>query len=78
MPPTFLVVSVALSGFILALALALALAHARRGWFVNRTMSLIGRVSFSAYLLHFAVLDLASELPALHPWFALSLRFRLR
>jgi peptidoglycan/LPS O-acetylase OafA/YrhL len=65
-PPTFLVVSVALSGFILALA------HARRGWFVNRTMSLIGRVSFSAYLLHFAVLDLASELPALHPWFGLT------
>jgi peptidoglycan/LPS O-acetylase OafA/YrhL len=55
LPPTFLVVSLALAVFVLALA------RGGRGPFVNGPVALMGRVSFSAYLLHFAVLKAVSD-----------------
>jgi peptidoglycan/LPS O-acetylase OafA/YrhL len=59
LPPTFLLVSFALAIFILALA------RARTGLFINGPAALLGRVSFSAYLLHVAVLKIISALPFL-------------
>jgi peptidoglycan/LPS O-acetylase OafA/YrhL len=58
-PPTFLLVSLALALFILALA------QARPGVFINGPVALMGRVSFSAYLLHAAVLEIVSATPLL-------------
>ena len=57
LPPTFILASLALAVFVLALA------RSRTGVFVNPPMALIGRVSFSAYLLHFAVLKIVSDQP---------------
>ena len=59
LPPTFLLASLAFVVFIFALA------RARTSAFVNRPMALIGRVSFSAYLLHFAILEIVSDQPLL-------------
>ena len=57
LPPTFLLVSLAFTIFILALA------RARPGFFLNGLAALMGRVSFSAYLLHLAVLQAVADLP---------------
>ncbi|WP_428537432.1 acyltransferase family protein [Rhodopila sp.] len=59
LPPTFLLASLAFAVFMLALA------RSRTGVFVNPPMALIGRVSFSAYLLHFAALKIVSDQPIL-------------
>lgn len=59
LPPRFIVVSLAMTVFILALG------RARPGLFVNRPAALMGRISFSAYLLHFAVLRTIAEQPFL-------------
>ncbi len=56
--PTMLVATPCLAGFVLALALA------RRSWFLNPVAAALGRASFSAYLLHFAVIRLVV---AMHP-----------
>ncbi len=59
--PTFL------SASLLFVVFSLVLAHARPGLFLNPLARAMGKVSFSAYLLHFAVLDL---LLRAHPsWF---------
>ncbi len=59
--PTFLAASLMFAAF------SLVLAHAEPGLFLNPLARAMGKVSFSAYLLHFAVLDL---LPTAHPsWF---------
>jgi len=63
LPPTFLLASLAFVVFVLALA------RARTGVFVNRPMALIGRLSFSAYLLHFAVLKFVSDQVLLQGFF---------
>ena len=63
LPPAFLLVSLALMLFIMALACA------RPGLFLNRAVALMGRVSFSAYLLHFAILNVLSHLPWLQFYF---------
>jgi peptidoglycan/LPS O-acetylase OafA/YrhL len=59
LPPTFLLVSLALMIFVLALA------RSRPGIFLNAPAALLGRVSFSAYLLHVAVLKIISDQPFL-------------
>ncbi len=56
-PPAFIAISLALMVFILALA------RARPRVFLNAPAALLGRVSFSAYLLHFAVLKFVSGQP---------------
>ena len=53
--PQFLAASAAFVIFILAMS------QARRTVFVNRFSSALGKVSFSAYLLHFAVIDLVLD-----------------
>jgi peptidoglycan/LPS O-acetylase OafA/YrhL len=63
LPPTFLLVSLALMIFILALA------RSRPGIFLNGPAALLGRVSFSAYLLHAAVLKVISDQPFLQNYF---------
>jgi peptidoglycan/LPS O-acetylase OafA/YrhL len=50
--PTFFYASLGLSVFVFALS------RAPQGLFVNRVMGFLGRISFSAYLSHFAVLEL--------------------
>jgi peptidoglycan/LPS O-acetylase OafA/YrhL len=55
--PASLAVSIALMAFIIGLS-------ANHGPFVNRYAAAIGQVSFSAYLLHFAVLNLYGQFPA--------------
>jgi peptidoglycan/LPS O-acetylase OafA/YrhL len=50
--PTFFYASLGLSVFVFALS------RAPEGLFVNPVMSFMGRISFSAYLSHFAVLEL--------------------
>jgi peptidoglycan/LPS O-acetylase OafA/YrhL len=58
--PGFIVVSLCLAGFILALAAA------PRSVFINPLAAAMGKASFSAYLLHFAVLQATVErFPAL-------------
>ncbi len=52
--------SIGLSVFVVALS------RARFGLLVNPVMGLVGRVSFSAYLSHFAVLDLIQRAEWLH------------
>ena len=47
----------------------LALARSRPGLFLNGPVALMGRVSFSAYLLHFAVLKIVADQPFLRPVF---------
>jgi peptidoglycan/LPS O-acetylase OafA/YrhL len=66
LPPTFLLVSLAMMIFILALA------RSQPGPFVNRPMALMGRVSFSAYLLHFAVLKIISDQSVLQSYLQIS------
>jgi peptidoglycan/LPS O-acetylase OafA/YrhL len=63
LPPAFLVVSLLLMVFVLALA------RSRSGLFINAPVALIGRVSFSAYLLYFAVLRIVSYPSILHGLF---------
>ncbi len=58
--PTFLYASIGLSVFVFSLS------RARFGLLVNAVMGLVGRVSFSAYLSHFAVLDLIQRAEWLH------------
>ncbi len=60
--PMFMVVSLCLAAFILALS------QARSGRFINPIAASLGKVSFSAYLLHFAVIQLtvASHPSAFH------------
>jgi peptidoglycan/LPS O-acetylase OafA/YrhL len=65
-PPAFVLVSIALALFILALA------HVRQGPFINRGIALLGRVSFSAYLLHVAVLKVLEDQVFLRPLFNLT------
>ncbi|WP_158921967.1 acyltransferase [Acidisphaera sp. S103] len=60
LPPTFLLVSLAMAVFVLALA------RSPSGLFLNRPVALTGRVSFSAYLLHFAVLKVVADWAS--PW----------
>ncbi|HEY4172848.1 MAG TPA: acyltransferase [Rhodopila sp.] len=60
LPPTFLLVSLAMMVFVLALA------RGSSGLFLNRYVALTGRVSFSGYLLHFAVLKAVAEWAS--PW----------
>ena len=50
--PQFIVVSLCLGAFVLALS------QARSGVFINPLATALGKVSFSAYLLHFAVIRL--------------------
>jgi peptidoglycan/LPS O-acetylase OafA/YrhL len=57
LPPGFIVISLAMMIFILALS------RARPGFFLNAPVALMGRVSFSAYLLHIAVLELIGDQP---------------
>jgi peptidoglycan/LPS O-acetylase OafA/YrhL len=59
LPPAFLVVSLAMMVFVLALA------RSRPGVFLNAPAALMGRVSFSAYLLHVAVLQVIVDQPFL-------------
>jgi peptidoglycan/LPS O-acetylase OafA/YrhL len=54
-PPRFILVSVAFMIFIIALA------RSRPGWFVNAPAAFLGRVSFSAYLLHPALLTVIAR-----------------
>jgi peptidoglycan/LPS O-acetylase OafA/YrhL len=63
LPPTFLLVSLTFVIFVLALA------RSRQECFLNRPAALMGRVSFSAYLLHVAVLQVASDRPFLQNYF---------
>ena len=49
--PVFILVSLAFAGFIFALSFA------ERGIFVNRPVQWMGKVSFSAYLLHYIVIS---------------------
>lgn len=63
LPPTFLLVSLAFMIFVLALA------RSRPGYFLNQPAALMGRVSFSAYLLHVAVLKVVSDRPFLQRYF---------
>jgi peptidoglycan/LPS O-acetylase OafA/YrhL len=63
LPPAFLLVSLALMIFVLALA------RSRPGFFLNGPAALMGRVSFSAYLLHVAVLKVISDQPFLQNYF---------
>jgi peptidoglycan/LPS O-acetylase OafA/YrhL len=65
-PPAFVLVSIALALFILALA------HVRQGPLVNRGIALLGRVSFSAYLLHVAVLKVLEDQVSLRALFNLT------
>ncbi len=58
-PPRFIFVSLSFTIFILALS------RAANGVWVNRPIAMMGRVSFSAYLLHFALLQIISQLPFL-------------
>ena len=60
LPPMFLLVSLAMTVFVLALA------RSPSGLFLNRYVALTGRVSFSGYLLHFAVLKVIAERAS--PW----------
>lgn len=60
LPPTFLLISLAMTVFVLALA------RSSSGLFLNGPVALTGRVSFSAYLLHFAVLKVIAEWTS--PW----------
>ncbi len=62
-PPGFLLVSLALMIFIMALA------RAGHGIFINGPAALMGWVSFSAYLLHAALLKIVSGLPFLRTYF---------
>jgi peptidoglycan/LPS O-acetylase OafA/YrhL len=57
LPPIFILVSLAMMIFILALS------RARPGFFLNAPVALMGCVSFSAYLLHFAVLTVIGGQP---------------
>ncbi|HEY0182151.1 MAG TPA: acyltransferase [Rhodopila sp.] len=57
LPPGFLYASLALTVFVLALA------RSPPNLFVNAPMALLGRVSFSAYLLHVAVLKMIADQP---------------
>lgn len=57
-PPGFLVAAVVFAGFVVVLSAS------PRCLFVNRWSGAIGRVSFSAYLIHFAVLRLPELVPA--------------
>jgi peptidoglycan/LPS O-acetylase OafA/YrhL len=66
LPPAFLVASVAMMVFVLALA------RSEPGLFLNKPVALMGRVSFSAYLLHVAVLDVVSEQPFLQKFLHVS------
>lgn len=63
LPPAFLLASLAFMIFILALA------RSRPGSFLNGPAALMGRVSFSAYLLHVAVLKVISDQPFLQNYF---------
>jgi peptidoglycan/LPS O-acetylase OafA/YrhL len=63
LPPTFLLVTLALMAFVLALA------RSRPGFFLNAPAALLGRVSFSAYLLHAALLKIISDQPFLRSYF---------
>jgi peptidoglycan/LPS O-acetylase OafA/YrhL len=58
-PPTFVLVSLAFTLFIFMLSTT------TRSLFVNPIIALIGRVSFSAYLWHFAALTLLTRFPGL-------------
>jgi peptidoglycan/LPS O-acetylase OafA/YrhL len=66
LPPTFLVVSLGFMVFVLALA------RSRRGFFLNGPSALMGRVSFSAYLLHVAVLKVVADQPFLRNVFRMT------
>ena len=59
LPPGFLVVSLFLAVFILALS------QVRRSLLLTPVAAAIGKVSFSAYLLHFAVIEIAKSHPVL-------------
>jgi peptidoglycan/LPS O-acetylase OafA/YrhL len=52
LPPVFLLVTLAMMVFVLALA------RSPPGLFLNAPTALVGRVSFSAYLLHLAILEI--------------------
>lgn len=56
--PTFFYASLGLSVFVFALS------RAPHGLFVNEITGFLGRISFSAYLSHFAVLDLIGRIDA--------------
>jgi peptidoglycan/LPS O-acetylase OafA/YrhL len=56
-PPAFILVTLALMLFMLALS------RARSGLLLNPVIALFGRVSFSAYLLHFAILAILQRTP---------------
>lgn len=58
LPPTHVLIT------LLFLPWALVLLLKPAGWFVNRAIVAFGRVSFSVYILHFAVLDLVGALLA--------------
>lgn len=66
LPPAFIFVSFGMMAFILALA------RSRSGLFLNRPAALMGRVSFSAYLLHVAVLKIVADQPFLQPYLRIS------
>jgi peptidoglycan/LPS O-acetylase OafA/YrhL len=63
LPPRFLLVSLLMMIFVLALA------RSRPGLFLSAPVALMGRVSFSAYLLHVAVLKIVSDQPFLQGFF---------
>jgi peptidoglycan/LPS O-acetylase OafA/YrhL len=53
--PTFIAASLIFGGFIFALSFS------RRGLFLNRPVQWMGKVSFSAYLLHYVVISLLTS-----------------
>lgn len=59
LPPGFLVVSLLLAVFILALS------QVRRSLLVTPVAAALGKVSFSAYLLHYAAIEIATSHPRL-------------
>jgi peptidoglycan/LPS O-acetylase OafA/YrhL len=65
-PPAFLPVSVAFAIFIVAMS------RAKAGFLLNPIISFLGRISFSAYLLHFSVLELVANSALLKDYLALT------
>ena len=59
LPPGFLVVSLLLAVFILALS------QVRRSLLVSPAVAALGKVSFSAYLLHYVTIEIAASHPRL-------------
>jgi peptidoglycan/LPS O-acetylase OafA/YrhL len=66
MPPAFLYASLVLAAFVLALS------RAKPGLFVNPIAGFMGKVSFSAYLSHYAAMDLIEGQTWLKPQLAVT------